>query len=829
MTNFADAVTQMRVAGMPDFPAGHPIIGAGKITRYGPRKNAWYVLNEFAAKGGTRVVVGAYGMWGKIESAKIEVDWKEISTEEREELRAKQRAAEEAEREKRGRQAELAANRARDQWSKALTIDAAAAAGVTSAYLTAKAITPETVRLQQDGTVLVPMIRYNDADGGRMVGLQKIGPDGTKRFNKGMAKEGAACRLGPPPEDGKAFLLCEGYATGRSIRMATMGMYPVFVCFDAGNLAPVATILRSRYPSSPMLFCADDDWKTEIPEGSPFNVGVKKARAAAHQVGRAEIVVPVFPNAAEREDKWTDFNDLAQVHGRDGASGLVRVGAQIEASVIALMLTTHAESISTPPATDVEVNGAAHDFGGDGGPPDAPPLGNSGPPGEPPTPAWRDGLQRSNNGSLKPSLHNAFLFFTNDDEWAGVLGWDLFAESVMKLKPPPFEGGAVGEWNELDDHRALLWLSRRIGEPGGDTVVKAVLLASHRNEFNKLKDHLESVEWDGVHRVKMWLIEWCHAMKTRKFRSMSQEEKDRMLQYLEKVGTKWLVAAIARVYEPGCRVDNMLILESEGGFMKSTLFRELGGEWFTDARLNFQDKDSLLILQGRWIVEMPELEGMNKSDASETKRFMTQHIDLFRPPYGRRLIKAPRRCILGGSVNHDQYLKDDSGNRRMWPVEVGGVVDIVEFKKIVPQLWAEALVMYHAGVKWWVEPAEKYLFEEQQEDRYQQDAWEPIIADYLDGAGDWASVTGKLNQSSVQLVLQYCLKLDMARRDQMAARRVASVFKRLAWSRRRAPKLAGDTGPARQWFYFRPQEDSPAQADGQPDSNPTEESEDAPF
>jgi hypothetical protein len=114
----------------------------------------------------------------------------------------------------------------------------------------------------------------------------------------------------------------------------------------------------------------------------------------------------------------------------------------------------------------------------------------------------------------------------------------------------------------------------------------------------------------------------------------------------------------------------MLILEGEQGLMKSTALRTLGGEWFSDARLDFSNKDTLLLLQGRWIIEMPELEGMNKADTSETKRFLTQHEDIFRKPYGATLTKSPRRCIFAGTVNHETYLKDDSGNRRFWPVRV---------------------------------------------------------------------------------------------------------------------------------------------------------------
>jgi putative DNA primase/helicase len=157
-----------------------------------------------------------------------------------------------------------------------------------------------------------------------------------------------------------------------------------------------------------------------------------------------------------------------------------------------------------------------------------------------------------------------------------------------------------------------------------------------------------------------------------------------------------MVGAVARVFQPGCRVDHMLILEGEQGLKKSTTIEILGGEWYTDARLNFADKDSLLIVQGRWIIEMAELEGMNKADTSETKKFLTQHVDLFRPPYGRKLVKYPRRCVFAGTVNLDAYLKDDSGNRRFWPVRVTAI-DADALRRDVDQLWAEAVALYKAG------------------------------------------------------------------------------------------------------------------------------------
>jgi hypothetical protein len=164
----------------------------------------------------------------------------------------------------------------------------------------------------------------------------------------------------------------------------------------------------------------------------------------------------------------------------------------------------------------------------------------------------------------------------------------------------------------------------------------------------------------------------------------------------------------ARALTPGCRVDTMLILEGEQGLMKSTALRTLGGEWFSDARLDFSNKDTLLLLQGRWIIEMPELEGMNKADTSETKRFLTQHEDIFRPPYGQKLTKSPRRCIFAGTVNHETYLKDDSGNRRFWPVRVTSI-DLDALARDRDQLWGEAVRLFRDGVPFWVKAEERSL------------------------------------------------------------------------------------------------------------------------
>jgi phage/plasmid primase-like uncharacterized protein len=324
MTTLDNAIAQMRANGMPEFPPGHPKIGVGRITRYGPKKAAWYRLEVLRTRGNREVIVGAYGYWGKLDSQKIEVDWKGITSEERGELEARARENERLEREKRQDRAKRAAHRAHEQWKGALTaaemqkwlIDHGDPERPLSEYLKRKNVQAEACRFFADGTVLVPMLHYNANDGARLAGLQKIAPDGTKRFNKGMAMEGAACRIGEPPSDGDLILIAEGFATGLSIREAVHRTLPVFLAFNAGNLKPVAERLRARYPLSPIVFCADDDWKTTRYDSTPWNPGIEYAQAAASAVGYSWVVRPLFKEAS-RDEKWTDFNDLHLGEGID--------------------------------------------------------------------------------------------------------------------------------------------------------------------------------------------------------------------------------------------------------------------------------------------------------------------------------------------------------------------------------------------------------------------------------------------------------------------------------------------------------------------------------
>ncbi len=312
MTTLDQAAEQMRAAGMPDFPAGHPKLNTARIVRYGPKSRAWYRLYEWVSdRNGRSYISGAYGIWGWSESQKIQTDTAGLDEADRDRMQRELAAAREREDAKRVARADFAAKRAKSQWS-------AGARDGPWPYLERKGVTPEAVRSWADGTLLIPMLRYGaDVDvRPELVGLQKVSADGTKRFTKNMAKEGTLLLLGgvdPTAGADAVIAIAEGYATARTIRQAVRAL-PVAVVFDAGNIAPAARALRARFPEARLLVCADDDWKTEIPKGTPCNVGVTKARALVESMPNVSMCVPLFP-AATREDRWTDFNDLQAALG----------------------------------------------------------------------------------------------------------------------------------------------------------------------------------------------------------------------------------------------------------------------------------------------------------------------------------------------------------------------------------------------------------------------------------------------------------------------------------------------------------------------------------
>lgn len=231
-------------------------------------------------------------------------------------------------------------------------------------------------------------------------------------------------------------------------------------------------------------------------------------------------------------------------------------------------------------------------------------------------------------------------------------------------------------------------------------------------------------------------------------------------------------SAVARINEPGSKADHCLIAEGPQGGGKSTAFRYVAEPWFTDDIADLGTKDASLATIGAWVIELSELDAMSRAEFSRIKAFISRTTDRFRPPYGRRVIESPRQCVFVGTVNHAEYLRDETGGRRFWPVTCGQI-DLEGLRRDRDQLWAEATARYRQGERWWLEETNAIeAAKEEQEARYSADPWEQPIADYL------CDVFGSVTTAEV---LEKAIKKPTGQWTRADEMRVAAILRRLRW------------------------------------------------
>lgn len=314
MDNYAAVVHQMEEFGVLFVDKDLPLqIDAPKRKGCGKGGKWWYWLRTFRPDAGGAYIVGRFGSYKSGDSTKVQIDWKPLGDAERARLKAERDAAQVRADAARAAEAELAALGASDLWRRA------AKAG-QSRYLERKGVVGEACRFLPDGSLVVPLLRYDLPRDQALRAVQRIFPDGSKRFTKGFAKSGCAVRLGDVVP-GRVVLVCEGYATGLTLRMATLQELAVYVALDAGNLAHVVPLVRALHPECRILICADDDFRTHDQfTGELTNPGRAMARMVAKTVPGCDLLWPVFAPAT-RGPKDTDFNDL---HARQGLGAVTR-------------------------------------------------------------------------------------------------------------------------------------------------------------------------------------------------------------------------------------------------------------------------------------------------------------------------------------------------------------------------------------------------------------------------------------------------------------------------------------------------------------------------
>lgn len=377
---------------------------------------------------------------------------------------------------------------------------------------------------------------------------------------------------------------------------------------------------------------------------------------------------------------------------------------------------------------------------------------------------WAMGLNWSlkADGGLRPSsLNNVTLMIENHPEIRDRLSLNRFSYEVWIRGGLPSDDGEEPDRELADNDEVAVagWLNTLGLMPGVQTVGQVVRLIASRRSFDPVEDYLLGLKWDGKKRIDDWLTYYAGAEKNA---------------YTRTVGPKFMISSVARVLEPGCKVDTMLVLEGPQGLKKSTLARALfGSEWFSDQVGDVTSKESAIQIQGLWCIEVAEMDQFSRADDRAVKSFLSRLDDRYRPPYGRSSIKRPRRCVFIGTINPEGsgWLKDATGGRRYWPVTCVAI-DVPAVMADRDQLWAEAVERYRGNEPWWLEADEEAIAHAEQEARQTEDLWDRRIKDFLHSK----AATETFTNSDV---VEEGLALAVDKRNPGVEKRVGAILTRM--------------------------------------------------
>lgn len=301
---------------------------------------------------------------------------------------------------------------------------------------------------------------------------------------------------------------------------------------------------------------------------------------------------------------------------------------------------------------------------------------------------WMAELEMTKSGDIRSTRHNILTILEHDPRLKGRIALNEFTgRPAVRGDLPWRKLNNRPHWHDRDDDGLRYYLERLYGlnSPTKTSDALGVLLERHR--FHPVRDYLTSLEWDKRPRADTLFIDYLGAQDT---------------PYVRAVTRKALVAAVARIMEPGCKWDYMVVLVGPQGIGKSLILNKIGKQWFSDSLTTVQGKEAYEQLQGAWIIEMGELAATRRAETEAIKHFLTKREDIYRVAYGRQVSVFPRQCVFFGSTNDDTFLRDRTGNRRFWPVAVGGRrpaknlwTDFTDEE--IDQVWAEAVQLYQEG------------------------------------------------------------------------------------------------------------------------------------
>lgn len=612
------------------------------------------------------------------------------------------------------------------------------------------------VRLSAEGDLLLPTMQ-----GSKIWSYQRILASGGKYFLTGGRTGGCYFPLFTPEDDQSEVVVTEGYATGVSVREAT-GL-PVYVAFNAGNLPPVCAYIRDLIPGARIIIAADNDAFTFLPKHKPdpdpkytlpasdsqwaewreqgvmHNPGIELANKAAALIGGAHVIWPTFDDGDHdiMGRKLTDFNDLMSYKGQEAVRQAFAAIPERETTEFQPPIEVRAvsERANASPAVD---------------------------------PQWMDKLIYKNRNTIHPtSLKNGELFLTNHDDWRGCFALDEFSGLDMVIAPPVYELNKEDFQPRPITNHDILAIAAKLEDNelmlGPDRVLNVIKLVTHKFRYHPVRDWLNDIRWDKTPRLNTWLRDICAAT-------------DQDPAYLSAIGPCFFIAAVARIFNPGAPFHHMLVLEGGQGEGKSSVLKALstmGYErkpYFSD-RLNFSmigQPHLAQHLQGHVILEFAELAQLGKKEYEEVKQWITLTEDDIMKKYEKAITTYPRQFVLAGTTNDTHWLRDPTGNRRFWPVKVCDKIDLARAERDCEQMWAEAVVRYRTGERWFVPDTDPVyeLIKSEQRARMMDDVWGDAIADYI----------GDRRVAKMSDILENCLFIPKGQQDNAKKARVKGVL-----------------------------------------------------
>lgn len=330
---------------------------------------------------------------------------------------------------------------------------------------------------------------------------------------------------------------------------------------------------------------------------------------------------------------------------------------------------------------------------------------------------------KNGKGGYASTIDNVIIILNNDPRLKDRLLFDEFHGKALGVGPLPWRPAkGIKDWEDPDDAGLQHYLESVYQISSKAKIDPAVMVVMEAHKVHPVRDYLNGLKWDGVPRIDTLLIEYLGA-------------EDSV--YVREATRKLLVAAAGRIIRPGIKFDYMMILTGPQGIGKSTLLRKLGKDWYSDSIYTVTGKEAYEQIGGVWVAEMAELTATRKADVEAIKHFISKQEDTFRKAYARRPQTIKRQCVFVGTSNDRECLRDRTGNRRFWPVDVYIVVppksvigDLTP--EIVDQLWAEALTLFLAGEELYLSGKASIIAEEKQELHTEDNAKAGLIREFLD-------------------------------------------------------------------------------------------------